>query len=82
MVNDFASGAQLPPLIIVMMGNQGYGGVGNTAMPYLNSLWDEGQDQSRPAADDTQMYAVTHPSPPKYLAIASGSTHCLSLQTP
>ena len=70
-----AAGAQLPPLIIVMMENQGYGGViGNTAMPYLNSLWDEGQNQSGPVTDYTQMYAVTHPSLPNYLAIASGST--------
>jgi len=62
-----AASAQLPPLIIVMLENLGYSGVvGNTAMPYFNALWNEGQDGTGPVTDYTQMYAVAHPSLPNY----------------
>jgi hypothetical protein len=63
------------PLIIVMMENHGYPSVvGNPAMPFLNSLWNEGANGTGPVSDYTRMYAVTHPSLPNYLAISSGST--------
>jgi acid phosphatase len=67
--------AQPAPLIVVMMENHGYAGViGNTNMPYFNQLWTEGTAGAGPVTDYQQMYAVTHPSLPNYLAIASGST--------
>ena len=63
------------PLIIVVMENHGYTSVvGNTAMPYFNTLWSEGENRTGPVTDYTQMYAVSHPSLPNYLAISSGST--------
>ena len=70
-----ASTAQPPPLIVVMMENHSYSAVvGNTAMPFLNSLWNEGAQRSGPVTDYTQMYSVTTSSMPNYLAITSGST--------
>lgn len=70
-----AASAQPAPLIVVMMENHGISQVvGNTAMPYVNTLWNEGKNLTGPVIDYTQMYAVTHPSLPNYLAIASGST--------
>lgn len=63
------------PLIIVMMENHGYSQViGNSNMPYFNNLWSKGKNKTGPVTDYTQMYAVSHPSLPNYLAIASGST--------
>jgi len=63
------------PLIIVVMENHGYSGViGNPNMPYFNQLWSEGIAGTGSVIDYQQMYAVTHPSLPNYLAIASGST--------
>jgi len=58
-----------------MLENQGYTGViGSTNMPYFNQLWNEGIAGTGPVTDYQQMYAVSHPSLPNYLAIASGST--------
>jgi hypothetical protein len=70
-----AASGQPPPLITVVMENHGISQVvGNAAMPYFNTLWNEGKNLTGPVIDYTQMYAVTHPSLPNYLAIASGST--------
>lgn len=70
-----AMAASPPPLVVVVMENHSYSGVvGSSAMPYFNSLWSQGQAASGPVSDYTQMYAVTHPSLPNYLAIVSGST--------
>jgi phosphatidylinositol-3-phosphatase len=72
-----ATGARAAPapFIIVMMENHGYSQViGNPSMPYFNSLWSEGIQGTGHVTDFTQMYAVTHPSLPNYLAITSGST--------
>jgi hypothetical protein len=67
--------AASPPLIVVMMENHGYSQViGNAGMPFFNALWDEGTGKTGPVTDYLQMYAVSHPSLPNYLAIASGST--------
>jgi acid phosphatase len=67
--------ARPTPLIVVVMENRGYAGViGNSNMPYLNQLWDEGAAGAGPVTDYQQMYAVAHPSLPNYLALASGST--------
>src|SRR5215469_7934672 len=67
--------AQPAPLIVVMMENHGYyGAVGSTSMPFFNQLWNEGKAATGPVTDYQQMYAVTHPSLPNYLAIVSGST--------
>jgi phosphatidylinositol-3-phosphatase len=66
--------AQPAPLIVVMMENHGYyGAVGNTNMPFFNQLWNEGKAGTGPVTDYQQMYAVSHPSLPNYLAIVSGS---------
>jgi phosphatidylinositol-3-phosphatase len=63
------------PLIIVMMENHGYSQViGNAKMPYFNTVWNEGKNKTGPVTDYLQMYAVSHPSLPNYLAIASGYT--------
>ena len=67
--------AATAPLIIVMMENHGYSQViGNSKMPYFNALWNEGKNKTGPVTDYLQMYAVSHPSLPNYLAIASGYT--------
>lgn len=63
------------PLIIVMMENHSFSSViGNSAMPYLNGLWNAGAQKTGPVTDYTQMYSVTSSSMPNYLAITSGST--------
>jgi hypothetical protein len=73
-VSAVAASGQPPPLIIVAMENRGISQVvGNAAMPYFNTLWNEGKNLTAPVTDYTQMYAITHPSLPNYLAIASGS---------
>lgn len=70
-----AAAAQHTPLIVVMMENHGFSSVvGNGSMPYFNTLWNEGRKATGPVTDYVQMYAVTHPSLPNYLAISSGST--------
>ena len=69
-----AASAQPAPLIVVVMENHGISQVvGNAAMPYFNSLWNEGKNLTGPVTDYTHMYGVTHPSLPNYLAIVSGS---------
>jgi phosphatidylinositol-3-phosphatase len=55
-------------IAVILMENQEYGGViGSPAAPYINSL-------ARRHALATQMYAITHPSLPNYLALTGGST--------
>ena len=56
-------------VVVVVMENHSYSDViGYAGAPYLNAL-------ARQGADLTQMYAITHPSQPNYLALLSGSTH-------
>jgi acid phosphatase len=59
------------PFVIIMMENHGLRPVLNdrTDMPYLNSLWRGGS-----SLDFTHYAALTHPSLPNYLGIASGFT--------
>jgi acid phosphatase len=59
------------PFVIIMMENHGLRPVLNdrTDMPYLNSLWRGGT-----SLDFTHYAALTHPSLPNYLGIASGFT--------
>src|SRR5215467_15702620 len=59
------------PFVIIMMENHGLHPVLNdrTDMPYLNSLWRGGT-----SLDFTHYAALTHPSLPNYLGIASGFT--------
>ena len=57
------------PFVIIMMENHGLHPVLNdrTDMPYLNSLWRGGT-----SLDFTHYAALTHPSLPNYLGMASG----------
>ena len=57
------------PFVIIMMENHGLHPVLNdrTDMPYLNSLWRGGT-----SLDFTHYAALSHPSLPNYLGIASG----------
>jgi hypothetical protein len=66
-----------PPLVmVVMMENQGYGQIiGNSAMPYTNSLATD-------YGSATASYALAHPSLPNYLAIASGSNQGVTVDEP
>src|SRR6516225_7577865 len=59
------------PFVIIMMENHGLHPVLNdrTDMPYLNSLWRGGTSR-----DFTHYAALTHPSLPNYLGMASGFT--------
>ena len=60
-----------PPahVVVVIEENHGYNQIiGNPAAPYMNQLANSGRLL-------TQMYAITHPSQPNYLALFSGSTH-------
>jgi len=59
------------PFVIIMMENHGLRSVLNdqTDMPYLNSLWRGGASR-----DFTHYAALTHPSLPNYLGLASGFT--------
>ena len=59
------------PFVIIMMENHGLHPVLNdrTDMPYLNSLWRGGT-----SLDFTHYAALTHPSLPNYLGMASGFT--------
>jgi hypothetical protein len=60
-------------LVILMEENKGYWGtVGNSSMPYWNSLWSEGKAHSANVLDMPFDYAVSHPSLPNYLALTSG----------
>jgi phosphatidylinositol-3-phosphatase len=72
-VAHLGPGADAPAHIaIILMENQEYGGIiGSPAAPYLNSL-------ARRSALVTQMYAITHPSLPNYLALTGGSTFGIS----
>ncbi len=59
-----------PPahIAVIVMENEEYGGVvGSRSAPYINSL-------ARRYALATQMFAVSHPSLPNYLALTGGST--------
>jgi acid phosphatase len=54
--------------MIIMMENSSYGGiVGNSSLPYFNSL-------AQSYVNVTKSYATTHPSLPNYLEITSAST--------
>lgn len=67
-----ASTRLLRHLVVVVEENHSYGDiVGNAEAPYFNALMRHG-------ATFTDMYAVTHPSEPNYLALFSGSTHGLT----
>jgi acid phosphatase len=64
-------GATPASFVIIMMENHGLHPVLNdrTDMPYLNSLWRGGT-----SLDFTHYAALTHPSLPNYLGMASGFT--------
>jgi hypothetical protein len=69
--------AASPPthVVIILEENRGYWAtVGNTAMPYWNSLWSAGKASTAHVLDMPYDYAVGHPSLPNYLAITSGGT--------
>jgi hypothetical protein len=54
---------------VIVMENEEYADIiGSSSTPYINGL-------ARRNALATQMYAITHPSLPNYLALTSGSTH-------
>jgi phosphatidylinositol-3-phosphatase len=60
-----------PPahIAVLVMENEEYGDIiGSRSTPYINSL-------AKRYALATQMYAITHPSLPNYLALTGGSTH-------
>ncbi len=60
-----------PPdhIAVVVMENEEYADiVGSGSTPFINAL-------SRRGALAQQMYAITHPSLPNYLALTSGATH-------
>ena len=55
-------------IAVIVMENQEYGDiVGSGSAPFINRL-------ARSSALATQMYAITHPSLPNYLALTGGST--------
>ena len=59
-------------VVVVMIENHSFGEVmGSSGAPFLNRLAARG-------ATFTQLYAITHPSEPNYLALFSGSTHGLT----
>jgi len=59
-------------IAVVVMENVEYGDiVGSGSTPYINAL-------ARRGALAQQMYAITHPSLPNYLALPSGATHGLT----
>jgi acid phosphatase len=59
-------------VVVVVIENHAFGEVlGSPSAPFLNGLAAGG-------ATFTQLYAITHPSEPNYLALFSGSTHGLS----
>jgi hypothetical protein len=63
-----ASGGHPAHIAVVVMENEEYGDiVGSGSTPYINAL-------ARLGALATQMYAVSHPSLPNYLALTGGST--------
>jgi phosphatidylinositol-3-phosphatase len=62
--------AASPPahIVVVVEENHSFGDIiGNADAPYINQLARSGRSL-------TQMYAITHPSEPNYLALFSGST--------
>lgn len=59
-------------VVVVVIENHAFGEVlGSSSAPFLNGLAARG-------ATFTQLYAITHPSEPNYLALFSGSTQGLS----
>lgn len=57
-----------PHVMIIMMENSSYGDIiGNSSVPYFNSL-------AQSYVNVTQSYAIAHPSLPNYLEITSAST--------
>ena len=59
-------------IAVVVMENHEYGDIiGSRAAPFINSL-------ARRYALATQMYGITHPSLPNYLALTGGSTFGIS----
>lgn len=62
-------------VVIVIEENKAYSQIiGNSQAPYLNSLATEG-------ASFTRAYGIRHPSEPNYLALFSGSTHGVTLDS-
>ena len=56
-------------IAVLLMENEEYGDIiGSSDTPYINSL-------AKRYALAKQMYAITHPSLPNYLALSGGSTH-------
>ncbi len=63
-----AAGQRPPHIAVLLMENEEFGDIiGSSSTPYINSL-------ARRYALATQMYAITHPSLPNYLALTGGST--------
>jgi phosphatidylinositol-3-phosphatase len=55
-------------VVVLVMENEEYGDIlGSSSAPFINSL-------ARRFAVATEMYAITHPSLPNYLALTGGST--------
>jgi phosphatidylinositol-3-phosphatase len=55
-------------IVVVVMENHSYSDIiGGSQAPYINALARQGKSL-------TQMYAITHPSQPNYLALFSGGT--------
>jgi hypothetical protein len=55
-------------IAVIVMENEEYGDIiGNHETPFINAL-------ARKSAQARQMYAITHPSLPNYLALTGGST--------
>jgi hypothetical protein len=66
------SGAAPTHIAVVVMENHEYGDIiGSRSAPFINSL-------ARRYALATQMYGITHPSLPNYLALTGGSTFGIS----
>lgn len=59
-------------IAVILMENEEYGGIiGSSSAPYINSL-------AQRYALANQMYAISHPSLPNYLALTGGSTFGIS----
>jgi phosphatidylinositol-3-phosphatase len=56
-------------IVVILMENEEYGDIiGSASTPYINGLANH-------YALATEMFAISHPSLPNYLALTSGSTH-------
>ncbi len=66
------AGAARPRVAVIVMENEEYGDIiGSASAPYINRL-------ARTYALATNMYAISHPSLPNYLALTGGSTFGIS----